>query len=280
MKIDAHHHFWNPARGDYHWMPVDHPVLTRPYDQRDMEPLLAAHAIEKTVLVQAAQSIAETEYLLKIADDSPAVAKVVGWIDFQNRDDLRQLERLKRHPKFAGVRPMVQDIADDDWMLRHDIQWAFSALVELDLTFDALGFPRHLPNFLTIFRRYPDLRAVVDHCMKPQIGEAGALDPGFSAWATGMARIAHETGAFCKLSGLVTETHGKWSAAKLHPWASHVIEQFGADRIMWGSDWPVCLLRASYADWLHCAETLTQALSEKDKLKVFGHTAANFYRIS
>ena len=279
MKVDAHQHYWNPARGDYHWMPQDHPILTRPYAPSDLQPLIKAAGIEKTVLVQAAQSIAETEYLLGIADATPSVAAVVGWIDFENRDDLRQLERLKNHPKFAGVRPMIQDIADDDWMLRADIQWAFSALVDLDLTFDALGFPRHLKNFLTVFERYPNLRAVVDHCMKPQIAGKGTGDSGFDIWSSGMALIARETNAYCKLSGLVTETEGNWSADKLRPYVDHVLEEFGHDRVMWGSDWPVCLLKSSYGDWHQAATDLCTNLTDTDREKVFGATAAKFYQV-
>jgi L-fuconolactonase len=278
-KIDAHHHFWKPARDDYHWMPKDHPVLSRLYGPKDLQPLIKAAGIEKTVLVQAAQSIAETEYLLGIADATPSVAAVVGWIDFENRDDLRQLERLKNHSKFAGVRPMIQDIADDDWMLRDDIQWAFSALVDLDLTFDALGFPRHLKNFLTVFERYPKLRAVVDHCMKPQIAGKGLGDDGYNEWSSGLAMIARETGAYCKLSGIITETEGEWSADKLRPYVDHVLAEFGPDRVMWGSDWPVCLLKANYGDWHHGATELCKSLTDAEREKVFGGTAAKFYRI-
>ncbi len=276
MKIDAHQHYWNPARGDYHWMPEDHPILSRTYGPVDLAAHLKSAGIEKTILVQAAQSLTETEYLLGIADATPSVAAVVGWIDFENRDDLKQLERLKRHPKFAGVRPMIQDIADDNWMLRDDIQWAFSALVDLDLTFDALGFPRHLKNFLQIFQRYPDLRAVVDHCMKPQIAGEGKKDPGFAQWAVGISLIGRETSAFCKLSGLVTEVSGDWSVAKLTPYVEHVLAVFGPDRVMWGSDWPVCLLKAEYGDWHQAADQLTQALTVSDINKLFGGVAASF----
>jgi L-fuconolactonase len=277
LKIDAHQHFWNPARGDYGWMPPDHPVLTRIYGPADLAPLLEGQGIAKTVLVQAAPSIEETEYLLGIADASPSVLAVVGWINFENRDDLQHLQRLAKHNKFAGVRPMIQDLPDDNWMLRDDVQWAFAALADLGLTFDALGFPRHLPNFLTIFRRYPSLRTVVDHCMKPQIGNAGAKDEGYDAWAEGMARIAAETSAFCKLSGIVTETRGGWSVEKLQPYASHVLSVFGEDRVMWGSDWPVCLLEADYAQWHEAAMSLCSGLGEDSKAKIFGGNAMVFY---
>lgn len=277
IRVDAHQHFWNPARGDYHWMPQDHPVLSRTYSPSDLVPLIGAAGIGKTVLVQAAQSVEETEYLLGIADATPSVLAVVGWIDFENRDHLRQLQRLAKHPKFAGVRPMIQDITDDNWMLRADVQWAFSALIDLDLTFDALGFPRHLSNFRTLFERYSRLRAVVDHCMKPQIAEHGAGDAGFEFWAAGMTRIAQETGAFCKLSGLVTEAADNWSAETLRPYAAHVLETFGPDRVMWGSDWPVCLLQAHYAQWHKTAQLLCGGLDTADQDKVFGGTALVFY---
>jgi L-fuconolactonase len=147
MQIDAHQHYWNPARGDYDWMPMDDPVLARPYGPADLAPQLAAHDITHTVLVQAAATVEETEYMLGLADATPHVAAVVGWIDFEKPADLAHLKRLANHPKFAGVRPMIQDIPDDDWMLRDDVQWAFRAIADLGLTFDALGFPRHLANF-------------------------------------------------------------------------------------------------------------------------------------
>ena len=150
MIIDAHQHFWNPVRGDYGWMPDDDPVLSRRYGPHDLASALAATGVTRTVLVQAAPSVAETEYMLGIADATAHVAAVVGWIDFEQPSQIDTLRRLARHPKFAGVRPMIQDIPDDGWMLRDDIAWAFKAVVDLDLTFDALGFPRHLDNFLTL----------------------------------------------------------------------------------------------------------------------------------
>ena len=173
ILIDAHQHYWQPSRGDYGWMPKDDPILSQPYAPQDLQPALTAAGITKTVLVQAAPTIEETEYMLGIADATPSVGAVVGWIDFENQAHLRHLERLKNHPKFSGVRPMIQDIKDTDWMLRDDVQWGFAALSDLDLTFDALGFSRHLANFLTILKRFPKMRAVIDHCMKPQIGNHG-----------------------------------------------------------------------------------------------------------
>jgi len=231
------------------------------------------------VLVQAAPTVAETDHLLGIAEATPSVAAVVGWIDFEDRTQLRHLERWRRHPKFAGVRPMIQDIPDTAWMLRDEVQWAYAALADLDLTFDALGFSRHLPNFLQVMQRHPGLRVVLDHCLKPQVRDHGTAAEEFAAWAAGMKRLAGETGAFCKLSGLVTEAKADWRDDDLAPYAAIVLEAFGADRVMWGSDWPVCRLRCDYARWHAGAQSLCAGLSETERAAIFGGTAARFYRV-
>ncbi|MEO0383931.1 MAG: amidohydrolase family protein [Pseudomonadota bacterium] len=277
MMIDAHQHFWNPARGDYDWMPMDNAILARSYGPADLTPHLKQHGIQATVLVQAAATINETEYMLGLADATPYVAGVVGWIDFEKPDDLAQLRRLAQHPKFLGVRPMIQDIPDDDWMLRTDIQWAFEAVCELDLTFDALGFPRHLANFHTLLTRHPTLRVVIDHCMKPQIRDHTAEN--FSFWADGMAKIASDTNAFCKYSALVTEAKEGWIADDLGPYADHVLKTFGPERMIWGSDWPVSRLARGYDDWHEAALELADHLSEEEKAAVFGGNAKSFYRL-
>lgn len=277
MMIDAHQHFWNPARGDYDWMPMDNAILARSYGPADLTPHLKQHGIKATVLVQAAATINETEYMLGLADATPYVAGVVGWIDFEKPDDLAQLRRLTEHPKFLGVRPMIQDIPDDDWMLRTDIQWAFEALCELDLTFDALGFPRHLANFHTLLTRYPTMRVVIDHCMKPQIRDH--TEENYSFWADGMAKIASDTNAFCKYSALVTEAKEGWIADDLRPYVDHVFNAFGPERMIWGSDWPVSRLARGYDDWREAALELADHLSEAEKVAVFGGNAKSFYRL-
>jgi L-fuconolactonase len=277
MQIDAHQHFWHPGRGDYGWMPKDDPILSRPYGAAELWPQLQAAGVEGTVLVQAAPSIAETEYMLGIADATPWVRGVVGWIDFENPGDLAELQRLSGHPKFKGVRPMIQDLPDDAWMLRDDVQWAFRAICDLGLRFDALGFPRHLGHFLTILKRYPTMQVVVDHCMKPQIREKS--DSHFQLWADGMAHIADQTAAVVKFSALITEADTDWTVDDLRPYTDHVFDAFGAERVMWGSDWPVCRLRGEYADWRQAALTLTEGLSNVDRALIYGGTAAGFYSL-
>lgn len=277
MRIDAHQHFWNPARGDYGWMPKDDPVLARVYGPADLGPQRVAAGVDATVLVQAAPTVEETEYMLGIADATPFVVAVVGWIDFEDPAQAAVLKRLAGHPKFKSVRPMIQDIPDDDWMLRDDVQWAFRALCDLGMGFDALGFPRHLNNFHIILQRYSELRTVIDHCMKPQIRSHS--EASFASWAEGMARLA-EAGAYCKLSGLVTEAAEDWSEEDLAPYAAHVLEAFGAERVMWGSDWPVCRLRAEYGEWHAVADRLTAHLGPGAQARIFGGTAAEFYRIA
>jgi L-fuconolactonase len=275
MIIDSHQHLWTPGRGDHDWMPKGDPILDRVYAPRDLAPILKANGVDATVIVQAAATVYETEYLLGLADGTEFIKGVVGWVDFEKPSDLAQLKRLKGHPKFKGVRPMIQDIPDDDWMLRPDVQWGYQALIDLDLTFDALGFPRHLANFLTILKRYPGLRVVIDHFMKPVIREPGQ----FRFWADGMSRLAQETGAFVKFSALITEAKPDWTVETLAPYVDHVFREFGPGRIMWGSDWPVCRLRAEYEGWMGAARVLTQGLAVADRARVWGGTAAEFYRL-
>ena len=280
LKIDAHQHFWQPLRGDYNWIPENNVTLNRAYGPSDLGPYLKRHGIDGTVLVQAAATLQETEYMLGLADATPSIKGVVGWIDFERPSDMMHLERFAAHPKFLGVRPMIQDIPDVDWMLRPDIEWAFRAIIDMDISFDALGFPVHLPNFLTLITRYPGMRVVYDHCMKPQICDQRKGKDAFSQWASGISRLADETNGVCKFSGIVTEAGNGWSIDDLRPFAEHVLNAFGPNRVMWGSDWPVCRLQAEYGDWHDIAQDLTISMSKEDRAEVFGGTAARFYRLS
>lgn len=272
-KVDAHQHFWRPERGDYGWIAGAPAVLRQPFLPQDYHRLRIDHRISRTVLVQAAPTVGETEYLLGIADATDYVAKVVGWVDFETPAAHQTLERFARHPKFAGVRPMIQDIADDEWMHRPAVQWAYGAIQSLDLSFDALGFPRHLEGFLRLFERYPRLRVVVDHGMKPAIR---AHD--FDSWAKGIARIAQQTPVYCKLSGLVTEAAPDWTIEDLRPYVDHLLAEFGPRRLMWGSDWPVVETAGGFARWVETARALVGEGAEA--ARIFGGTAMEFYRIT
>ena len=280
MKIDAHQHFWHPARSDYHWMPKDNNILYRSYAPSDLIDTLKAFGFDGTVLVQAAATLNETEYLLGLADATAWIKGVVGWVDFEKPGDMEHLARLASHPKLLGVRPMIQDIPDVNWMLRDDVQWGFQAVCDLGLTFDALGFPQHIDNFLTIAKRYPEMRIVYDHCLKPQIRDQRAGQDAFTQWADGMKRLADETSGCCKLSGIVTEADDGWNADDLRPFVRHVLDSFGAERVMWGSDWPVCRLQAEYPDWYSVARSLTEYLSDTEKSELFGGSAVRFYGLN
>lgn len=276
MIIDGHQHFWRLTRGDYGWIAPGDARLCRDYLPGDLAPLLAAAGVDATIAVQAAPATHETDYLLGMSEAAPFIAGVVGWIDFDDKAARRDLERLAGHPRLKGVRPLIQDIADVDWMLRAPIRWAFDAIVELDLTFDALGFPVHLDNFARLFDRHPTMRVVIDHCCKPRIRDG--VDAG---WREGLARLARDTGAVCKLSGLLTEAAPGAGAAELRPYVAHVLEVFGSERVMWGSDWPVLNSAADYDRWLTLAQTMTQALVGADgAAAVFSTTARRFYRLA
>jgi L-fuconolactonase len=276
IAVDAHQHFWSPARGNYGWMESsdDLAPLRRDYLPQHLAPLLARLQIDRTVLVQAAPTIEETAFLLDLAIDHEMIAGVVGWVDFEDRSHLRHLERFRRHPKFVGVRPMIQDIPDVDWMLSPALDWAFQAIIALDLTFDALGFPAHMENFCRLFNRHPAMRVVIDHGLKPAIRSPETTE----AWRRGIARLASETTACCKLSGLLTEAGRGWTTEQVTPYVEHLLAWFGPERLMWGSDWPVLELVSSYEEWHATARALVTGKPAVDL--IFGGTAKAFYRLS
>ncbi|CTQ57764.1 amidohydrolase family protein [Roseibium album] len=274
-RIDAHQHFWDIARGDYHWLTPELGPIYRNFLPSDLAPNLEAHGISGTILVQAAPTLAETRFMLSLADNSPAVKGVVGWVDFESTDAPQIISDLAAHPALVGLRPMIQDIEDDDWMLRDNLTPAFEALIANDLTFDALTFPRHLENLSALLIRYPDMRVVIDHGSKPLIRDSLIDD-----WAASMKQLAADTNAFCKLSGLVTEAKPDWSVDDLRPYVDHLLSTFGPQRILWGSDWPVCLLASSYERWVEATETLLNGLTPDEKEAVLGLNALRAYGLN
>jgi len=272
--IDAHQHFWKLARGDYGWLSPDDVVLYRDFTPDDLAPLMEPAGITRTVVVQAAPSVDETRFLLGLAERSRFVAGVVGWVDLEGDDVESSLDSLASHTLFCGVRPMIQDIADDDWMLGRAITPGLKALCERSLSFDALVLPRHLPRLLRLLERHPDLRVVIDHGAKPEIA-AGRFD----GWAEDMARLASQTPALCKLSGLVTEAAKAWRPDDLRPYVAHLLECFGPERLMWGSDWPVVELAGGFARWRETSLQLLDELGDAERAAVLGANAARFYAL-
>lgn len=272
MQIDSHQHFWRISRGDYSWMSPDLELLYRDFGPEDLQPLLASHGIDRTILVQAAQTVAETEFMLQLAMSAPFVAGVVGWVDFTDPGAVEIIAQMADSPLIVGLRPMVQDIADDDWLVRPDLMPAFRTLIEQQLVFDALILPRHLPRLLVVADRHPELSIVIDHGAKPFIRE-GVLDP----WRADMAAAAARPNIVCKLSGLVTEARADWTVSDLRPYVDHLLEVFGPQRLLWGSDWPVVNLAGGYDRWREVALDLLSSLSETDQAAVLGGNAARVY---
>jgi L-fuconolactonase len=280
VRIDAHQHFWSRARGnDYGFLTPDAGILYNDYLPNQLEPLLGKQRIDYAVTVQAAPTIEETEWLLAQTSDVDFIIGVVGWLDFDvPADDFaRAVDSLCRHPKFVGLRPMLQDLEDDRWILRPQVIANLRHLAALDLPFDILVYPRHLPHILQMLEQVDGLRAVVDHCAKPVI-RRGILEP----WAELMQKISHFPAVRCKVSGLVTEANLEhWKVSDFAPFVSHVIACFGADRLLFGSDWPVCLQAASYDEVVALVERLVpDTWGEQEMEKLFGLNAMEFYKLN
>ncbi|WP_368565175.1 amidohydrolase [Pseudoxanthomonas sp. UTMC 1351] len=277
MIVDAHQHFWRPDRGDYGWLRPADGVLYRDYLPQDLAPLIATHDVQATVLVQAAPTEAETRYLLDLAAQNDFVAGVVGWVDMEAPNAPGRIADLVAYGdgKLKGLRPMVQDIADPQWLLKPVLDAAFEAMIDHRLVFDALVLPHQLPTLQARLLRHPKLRAVLDHAGKPDI--AGEEFPG---WAGDIAQLARELPLLhCKLSGLLTQAGDGAGADELAPYVAHLFEHFGPKRLMWGSDWPVLNLKSDYGLWLEIARTLVRRHAPGHEQNILGATAIGFYAL-
>lgn len=276
MRIDSHQHFWKAARGDYHWMSIKVPVLCRDYLPKDLRPLLVKNRIDKTIVVQAAQTEAETDFLLDLAIKTDFIAGVIGWLDMESPNFAGELERYSKRQKFLGIRPMLQDLPDDDWILRPRVMDSLKLIAQRGIPFEFLTYTRHLPHVLKALEAIPNLHAVVDHVSKPEIKNQ-KLDP----WRSLMSEVATYPGIHCKLSGMITEAdHHAWKVDDLQPYVEHVLKCFGFGRVMFGSDWPVCLLAGSYDQVVGALQTsLKSHLDERREADVFGGNAARFYKL-
>lgn len=273
MRIDSHHHFWTRARGDYGWLTPEAGPLWRDFTMADLAPHLDAHAVEATILVQAADTVAETAFLLDIAAADPRIAGVVGWVDFAHPAAPATIAALARDAKLKGLRPMLQDMAETGWILEDACRPALEAMTAHGLAFDALVRPRHLPAIATLARRHPDLPIVLDHGGKP--------DPraDLANWRADLRELARAPNVFAKLSGLVTEAGAGWTIDEVRPVAEALLEAFGPNRLMWGSDWPVLLLAGDYGAWWRATAVLLDPLTPAERDLVLGGTAARFYRL-
>lgn len=274
LRLDAHQHFWSVARGDYGWLTPDLPLLYQDYLPEDYQANLELAQLDGTILVQAAPTLAETEFLLSLAAETDFIKGVVGWIDFEAETVLSDLARLATDPKFVGVRPMIQDIEDPEWMLNPDFTPVFEALRTVNLTFDALVKPVHLPVLRQLLQRHPNLKVVLDHGGKPDIA-SGA----YQIWQAQIQQLAAEHRLYCKLSGLITEADTGWQLSDLQPYMDHLKQCFGADRLMWGSDWPVCQLAGGFRDWYQATQTWCANQTEKEQVMIMGRTAQQAYGI-
>jgi L-fuconolactonase len=276
MKIDAHQHFWQRSRGDYGWLTPELGPLWRDFLPADLAPLASAACIERTIVVQAAPTLAETRYLLALAAREPSIGGVVGWVPMLVPDAPGIIAELARDPKFKGVRPMLQDLPDDNWIANPALAPAVEALLAHDLAFDALIFARHVDALETFAARFPQLRIVVDHGAKPPVRDGHA---GWRTWADGITRLARLPNTHCKLSGLASEAAPGWTEETLRPYVDHLLNAFGPARLMWGSDWPVLNMNGDYLSWHSVANTLLASLSDAARDAVFGANAGAFYRL-
>jgi L-fuconolactonase len=273
VLIDSHQHFWHWSKG---WFSRPEPVFSRNYLPADLAPLLLAQGIDKTIVVQTAAMTAETDFLLELANTADFIGGVVGWLDLESPEFPRTLEHYCRNRYFVGVRPMLESLPEDEWLLRTRVLEALSLIAQAGVAFEFLTFTRHLPFVLKVLDKVENLRAVLDHLSKPEI-KSGKLQP----WSDLMREIALHTNVYCKLSGMVTEAdHHHWTIDQLLPYAEHVMKEFRAERVMFGSDWPVCLLAATYEQAYSVARSLVvRSLGEGAIQAVFGDNAARFYQL-
>lgn len=273
--IDSHQHFWQVGRFDYPWMSAEVATLYRDFLPPTLEPVLKGSGVSQTVLVQASNSLAETRWLLELADHYPFIAGVVGWVDLAGGQVASQLAEFIRHPKFKGVRHLVESEPADDWLVQPNVLDGLRVLAAHGVAYDLLVHTRHLPHVLTVAERCADLRLVVDHMAKPMIAGGEIRE-----WSQGLRAVAQIPGIHCKLSGLVTEAdHATWATADLTPYVECALEWFGPRRMMIGSDWPVCLLAAGYERVMGAYQELLADLNDTDQQRILASNAANFYRL-
>lgn len=277
MKLDSHQHFWRYSAAQYPWIPTGS-ALQRDWLPADLAVLQQPLGLDGSIAVQAQQSLAETHWLLGLADADPRIRGVVGWVDLQNDRVEEDLARLAAHPKFRGVRHVVQDEPDDRFLMRPAFQRGLRSLHQFQLRYDILIYPRQLPATLELVRAFPEQAFVLDHIAKPFI-----KDKRISPWKEQIQELARHENVCCKVSGIVTEAHHtEWRTEDFTPYLDVVFDAFGPNRLMWGSDWPVCLLAGNYAQVYQLAEGYVREKARWDSASAaafFGGNCARFYGV-
>jgi L-fucono-1,5-lactonase len=275
MQLDAHQHFWKHNPAEHGWINDSMTVLKRDYIPADLEPLLAANEFEGCMAVQARQSLEETRWLLELAEQNDFVKGVVGWVDLRAADVDAQLEEFAGNKRLVGVRHLVQDEPDDRFLLGPEFRRGVGKLAAHELIYDVLVYPKQLPAAIEFVRTFPEQPFVLDHIAKPLIVD-GRLEP----WATQIRELARSENVSCKLSGMVTEAKWRaWKTADFRPYLEVVLEAFGPERLMIGSDWPVCLLSADYGQAIGIVKEFIATLTESDRASIMGGTCARVYGI-
>jgi L-fuconolactonase len=275
MRLDAHQHFWHYTPTGYTWMTEQMGVLKHDFLPQDLRPLLDEIRFDGCVAVQARQDLEETHWLLDLAERHPFIKGVVGWVDLCSDQLPNQLQQFAAHPKLVGVRHIVHDEPDDNFMLRPDFRRGISHLREFNLTYDLLLFPRHLPVALHLVEEFPHQPFVLDHIAKPGIAEQL-----ISPWQENLHHLAKFPNVFCKLSGMVTEARWKqWQPGDFHPYLNVTCEAFGPERCMIGSDWPVCTLSGEYEAVMKIVIDYIRKFSVEAQTAILGENCARFYHI-
>jgi L-fuconolactonase len=272
IRLDAHQHFWRYDAVQYPWIPVGSP-LERDWLPVDLQSVQLPLALDGSIVVQARQSRAESDWLLGLADADPRIHGVIGWVDLRSKEVSAVLTRLARHPRFVGVRHVLQDEPDDRFALHPEFVRGIGLLQDFDLTYDLLIYPRQLAAAIELVSRFPEQSFVLDHLAKPEI-RAGRRDP----WEQQIRELATLPNVCCKISGMVTEAdHAHWRPEHFRPYLDTVFAAFGPSRLMWGSDWPVCLLAGSYEEVYRLVEDYSGRLSADERAALFGGNCAAFY---
>ncbi len=275
MKIDTHQHFWHYNDRDYGWMGPGMESLKCDRLPADLASLLEKNGIDGTIAVQARQCLEETQWLLKLADENAFIKGVVGWVDLRSPQLELQLERFCYHPRLRGVRHVVHDEPDDKFMMRDDFAHGISRLHRYGLTYDLLLFPKHLPVACELVGKFPEQSFILDHISKPLI-----KDHKIEPWKSDIHRLASFANVSCKISGMVTETDWhNWKPEDFKPYMDIVLEAFGTDRIMVGSDWPVCTVAGKYKEVMQIVTDYLRQLSEGEQAAIWAENVKRIYQV-